>query len=145
MEAAFELIKPPEVVYKPTDWQLADFEAWDSSKPYSADWSEMGCFKTTSTIWFGETKLGLKNALIITSKNGKGAYFDSVPLAVEGWKIYNMTLKGMEEYISSDIQVPVDANEILQTIKLGMHNEPWIVLIHYDCFSPRHSKNYDIL
>jgi len=129
-------------VYEPQAWQLEDI-ARLTEKPYSANWSEMGCYKTTTALWLMQ-ELAAKNALIITSKNGKGTYFDAFPKALPGWKLYNVTLGKCMEVISQDFQVEVEFKALVEQIQMGWHNEPFALLIHYDCFSPRHSKKYGI-
>jgi len=85
--------------------------------------------------------------LVITSKNGKGAYFDAVPKSVEGWRIFNVNLKGATEYFAGepDFNPSVDLDELLDTLRQGANREPWLVLVHYDCFIERHNKNHGIL
>lgn len=129
-------------MYHPTPWQLDDL-AQIASRDYSANWSEMGTYKTTTLLWLLQERKA-KNALIITSKNGKGTYFDGVPKALPGWKLYNVGLSKTTHVLDQHSQPEINLDELLDTIKMGWHTEPVILLIHYDCFSPRHSKKYKI-
>lgn len=140
--AIVETFGSVEQTYHPRDWQLEEIKRM-AARPHSADWSEMGCYKTTTALWLAKAKKA-KSVLIITSKNGKGTYFDAVPKSLPGWTMYNVTLKKTTLVLSHDFQVEVDLDEVLEKLRYKWHSEPTIVLIHYDCFSPRHSKKYKI-
>ena len=71
-EVLFEPVIKTEP-YKPRVWQEADLR-FLAPMPYSANWSQMGCFKTSTLLWLLQKKR-VRKALIITSKVGKGAYF----------------------------------------------------------------------
>jgi len=137
-----ETLAPDTASYEPQPWQLEDITKM-AKMPYSANWSEMGCFKTTTALWLMQ-EMGAKNALIITSKNGKGTYFDAFPKSLPGWKLFNVTLGKTTEVITQDFQIETSLKDLVEQIRLGWHNEPIALLIHYDCFSPTHSKKYGI-
>lgn len=137
-----DLLEPTET-YTPTDWQLADIERMSRSSA-TADWSEMGCFKTTTALWLAERRK-VRNVLVVTSKMGKGTYFDAIPKALAGWKTYNVNLKQTTLFKDTLWQPEVNLDELLLTTQMGMHSEPWIFLVHYDCFQDRHEHKYGIL
>src|SRR5262245_23628785 len=82
------------------NWQLDDLD-YMADKEYSANWSEMGCYKTTTVEWLIERKRLQDEALlaergnefkvlIITTKSGKGTYFQTIPDVLPGWTTYNV-------------------------------------------------------
>lgn len=119
--------------YDTTSWQERDLR-YLSPMPYSANWSQMGCFKTSTGLWLLQKKR-VKNALIITSKVGKGAYFsDFYRCLPESWELYNLNIHDMTQRIN-EFEKDVDLNYTLSMIKMGAHNAPMIVLAHYDVFT----------
>lgn len=133
--------------YDSTEWQEEDLsthlaKTFDSTTGYYADWSEMGCYKTTSGIWLAERvieSLGELNftprLLIVTSRNGKGTYYDGIPktLALKNWRFFDVNVGGVTERIN-DIVVNKweigDFVDYVQTVKT-----PHVVLAHYHCFT----------
>lgn len=129
--------------YTSTEWQEEDIGRYlESGAEYSADWSEMGCYKTTSGIWRAErtiARLGKLNftprLLIITSRNGKGTYYDAIPktLELKGWRFFDFTKNGVTERISD---IVVDQWEFSEFTDLAEKiKEPHVVLAHYHCFT----------
>ena len=89
-------IEVKQDAYESTDWQEEDLENLVKLEA-SANWSEMGCYKTTSGIWLAERKiasLGKLNftprLLIVTSRNGKGTYYDALPKTLQLKGQYSM-------------------------------------------------------
>lgn len=123
-------------------WQLEDLQ-YLMELPYSANWSEMGCYKTTSVEWLIEAKRRLDDALvkergkefkvlIVTTKSGKGTYFQTVPDVLRGWTTYNVATDKVA-LILGDVELkmpklPLDATK------------PTIVVTHYNVFSNRTRK-----
>src|SRR5687767_9374073 len=56
-----------------------------------ANWSGMGCYKTTSALWLAE-RLECKNILVITSKTGKVPYMIAAPKSVPKYRIKNVEI-----------------------------------------------------
>ena len=92
--------------YDSTDWQEEDL-AQLVDKEGSANWSEMGCYKTTTGLWLAKRRvasLGTTDftpaVLIVTSRAGKGTYYDAMPktLASEGWRFFDVTVNGAVSY-----------------------------------------------
>ena len=119
--------------YKARPWQEADLR-YLGPMPYSANWSQMGCYKTSTGLWLLQKKR-VKNALIITSKVGKGAYFsDFYRCLPESWQLYNMGIHEVAQRIE-DFEIETTHDELFYTIKSGRHNNPIVVLAHYDVFT----------
>jgi SNF2 family DNA or RNA helicase len=141
MSVLFEPLVNKDLKYEQEQWQSRDLN-YLGPMPYSANWSSMGCFKTSTGLWLLERKQ-VKNALIITSKVGKGAYFsDFYRCLPEKWKLYNigiheaaLKINGFEEKIDLDL--------LLATIKRRHHSYPIVLLAHYDMFTNRANKTKD--
>ena len=125
--------------YKPRVWQERDLN-YLGPMPYSANWSQMGCFKTSTGLWLLERKK-VKNALIITSKVGKGAYFsDFYRCLPETWELYNIGINTATLRIGS-YEKKVRLDDILTTIQTRKHNNPMVLLVHYDVLTTRANTN----
>src|SRR6185295_3446581 len=117
----------------PAPWQAEDLESY-KDLDNSADWSQMGCFKTSSALWRIEKKLGyLTNpaVLVITTASGKGAYFRDIPKTIgERWQIINYKADGFY-LILNGMQIKIGkAKGLAPTIEF-----PHIVVTHYPLFS----------
>lgn len=133
MTVLFEPLVNGDLSYERTDWQDKDLR-YLSPMPYSANWSQMGCFKTSTGLWLLEKKR-IRNALIITSKVGKGAYFsDFYKCLPESWELYNLNIHDAVKRIE-DYEEPITVNELLTTVRGGFHSNPVVVLAHYDVFT----------
>src|SRR3954470_10375588 len=79
----------------------------------SANWSDMGAYKTSTVLWWLEEKFR-KNVfvadtngeitparqrvkapkiLIVTTRSGKGTYWKLTPIIESGWELYNLSRK----------------------------------------------------
>ncbi len=120
-------------------WQDRDLN-FLAPMPYSANWGQMGTFKTSTGLWLLEKKK-VKNALIITSKVGKGAYFsDFYKCLPHSWELYNVNIKNSTRRIE-DYEYEVELPDVLAEIKAGFHNQPRVLLLHYDCLTTRANEN----
>lgn len=132
--------------YEITEWQLEDqLNYGDLDK--SADWSDMGCFKTSSALWGLLKKLDdIENprVLIVTTKSGKGAYFRDVPICMQDsdreWVTYNVDATGKTEVLINKSLVKYQKMFALPV----QRTMPVIVISHYQCFS-RRSKSWRLL
>jgi len=145
MEGFFIPVK--EEGYNSTDWQEEDLathlaKEFDAVGGHYADWSEMGCYKTTSGIWLAERvieKLGEINftprLLIVTSRNGKGTYYDAIPktLALKGWKFFDINVNGVTERLNDLIINKWEISDWCDYIQ--EEKTPHVVLAHYHCFT----------
>lgn len=129
------LVRPTIEVepYTPRDWQEKDLR-FLAPMPFSANWSQMGCFKTSTLLWLLQKK-GMRSTLLITSKMGKGAYFsDFYRCLPEEWELYNLQIHSVTER-KGDFERKADLDELLYRIKSGDHENPIVVLAHYDVFT----------
>ena len=122
--------------YSKADFQLEDLDNLVERKA-SANWSEMGCYKTTSALWLAQQRFekeGIKNPalLIVTSKNGKGTYFDAIPKTLPGWEFVNVHVKKVTKVELGQFEFEIDGREFA---KLVLGEKPTVVLAHYHCFT----------
>jgi len=125
--------------YPQETWQTRDLN-YLAPMPYSANWGQMGTFKTSTGLWLLERKK-VRNAIIITSKVGKGAFFsDFYKCLPEAWELYNVELHKVALRIE-DFEKPVEFDDLLNTVKAGRHKHPIVLLIHYDCLSNKANES----
>lgn len=118
-------------VIEAPEWQLKDLD-YLASKPYSANWSEMGCYKTSTCLWLAMRKVaGIKNPaiLIITTPGGKGTYFDMVPEILPDYTLFNVGTQGISIVLPGGKQVKLQ-KELPDRIDV-----PHIILTHYQVFA----------
>lgn len=131
--------------YSSPDWQeydIAEFIYKLPAQPYSANWSEMGAFKTTTGLWLMEKVLAHNyidqgNVLIVTTKSGKGTYWDAIPKTLSGeWRVFNVGTR-IAELVHLGLDVKLTANLDLDDFvpKLIQPNKKQIVVAHYNCFT----------
>ena len=122
--------------YTPEPWQLEDID-YMCDRPYSANWSEMGTYKTSTGLWLAEKvtqevqRAERPHVLLVTSKGGKGTFFDAVPKCLPGWSFYNLETQRAQEVALGELW-EVDPAEALEPHKF---RSPIVVLTHYDVFS----------
>lgn len=122
--------------YSKADFQLEDLDRL-AEQSASANWSEMGCYKTTSALWLAQIRFqqeGIKNPalLIVTSKNGKGTYFDAIPKTLPGWTFLNIHTQKVTQVELGQFEFDIDGKKFAQLV-LG--ETPTVVLAHYHCFT----------
>jgi SNF2 family DNA or RNA helicase len=141
MNAGLSFIPVEAPKYESTEWQEEDL-AHLVEREWSANWSEMGCYKTTTGLWLAERRIkGLGSIdftpclLIVTSRAGKGTYYDAIPktLAPQGWRTFDVNVNGVHEreheLITGKWEIG-DFYEMRKEIK-----QPHIILAHYHCFT----------
>jgi len=114
-----------------------------------ANWDEMGCFKTSTVLWWLEEKFKHKayevdsdgvaeqtvvsekapKVLVITTRSGKGTYWLLTPQVHPNWELFNIQRKKVTLVID-DMELPVDE------IPLN-GNHPMLFVAHYDVFTER--------
>ena len=128
------------VVDGPEWWQIDDIENCCNHE-FSANWSQMGCKKTSTGLWLAQRQIKHIQAtdgtvqehpaiLIITSRTGKGTFFQLAPHILEGYTILSMNSDGL--YILRDgqeVKIP-GVTEMPKTFAF-----PAVVITHYDLFS----------
>lgn len=122
--------------YQKADFQLEDLEGL-AEQSASANWSEMGCYKTTSALWLAQDRfnnLGTENPalLIVTSKNGKGTYFDAIPKTLGDWVFLNVHTQKITKVELGKFEFDIDGAEFA---RLVLGPTPTVVLAHYHCFT----------
>lgn len=125
--------------YSPSDWQEEDLTHL-TSQDYSANWSEMGCRKTTTGLWLMDRRVKqltgiVPIVLIVTSKSGKGTYFDAIPKSVEGYQVYDIDSTGADEvqFVGKEMfRFSLKPAEFFN--KVSKSEQPVILLSHYHIF-----------
>jgi SNF2 family DNA or RNA helicase len=123
--------------FVPAPWQLEDL-AKLYERNYSANWSEMGCFKTSSIIWLADKQLydaGIENPsiLIITTPSGKGTYYEAIFGMMYSLN-YNYTL--LDVNTRGVFLVLPGGKKVRAGDKLADKiNVPHIILSHYHVFT----------
>lgn len=105
----------------------------------SANWSEMGAMKTSTAEWLWESKLKhIPNprVLVVTSKTGKGTYYESLPEVLPEWDTYTV---GPRKF-----QIVIGGKPVRFDVKLPtpLHFRPVVVLAHYHCFTHKACQPY---
>lgn len=133
------LKKKPSGKFKMDDIQREDIARLVEDKS-TADWSEMGCYKTTTAEWLWHAKLKhIPNprVLVISTKNGKGPYYESLHECIPEWDVFTIDRKKVRPVIGPNV-VPYD-------VKLPdpLYFRPVVVLAHYHCFVDRACVPYE--
>jgi SNF2 family DNA or RNA helicase len=121
--------------FTPAEFQLEDMDHL-VGRDWSANWSEMGCYKTSTVLWLIEQwaeRLGVENprVLIITTRSGKGTYFKHVPLQLPDFEVFNLQATSCKLVLEGH-EFPVGVPE---TVK-----HPSVFVAHYNVFSRRKKK-----
>ena len=114
------------------DWQMEDINKLSDLPSYSANWSEMGCYKTSTALWLAARKVqGVKNPaiLFVTTAGGKGTYFDMVPELLPDYTLFNVGTQGINIVLPGGKQVKLQ-KELPERIDV-----PHIILTHYQVFA----------
>lgn len=121
--------------YEMRDWQKEDID-FLADREFSANWSSMGVFKTSTGLWLIDRKIEESgNVLIVTTKSGKGAYFDSIPKCwnSQEWKVFNVGTRNVEALmLPSEIRVGIDLDEFVTFMQTPDSGK--CVIAHYNCF-----------
>lgn len=130
----------PESGLKTPFWQMQDLD-YLKTRDWSANFSEMGCFKTSTGLWLAKDKTRDKTnpgVLIVTTRSGKGEYFKLAPLIFKGWTIFNVTTTGIYVYIEGrEVKLPK-----LKFLPKKI-DVPHVVLTHYHVFSRSNKGRYE--
>lgn len=120
--------------FKPTDWQLTDIDKLEGLQT-SANWSEMGCYKTSTVLWLAQRQVeSLKpkpefpSIMIITTPSGKGTYYEAVPQVLPGYTLIDVTTAGAFLINDKNERVKIDDN-LPEQIEV-----PHVILTHYHVF-----------
>lgn len=145
------------------DWQTIDIihllrhhdrriqEVKDEEPTYApgvANWSEMGCYKTSTGLWLAENLINeavarrtldgpkiptgeFPSILIITSKGGKGTFLEAIPELLPEYTIINVETQALFYYKDGHM-LKLDKSVKFVPEKFGM---PTICLAHYPIFA----------
>ena len=124
------LKKRPSGKFKVHDFQREDIDIL-GERDSSANWSEMGAMKTTTAEWLWERKtkhIPNPRVLVITTKTGKGTYFESLAEVLPEWTAYTVDTKGAKLVLGNTPVVKVKLPDPL-------YFRPVVVVAHYHCFT----------
>src|SRR5262245_53327607 len=95
----------------------------------------MGCFKTSTGAWLIDRKVGPDaNVLIVTTKSGKGPWFDIIPRCLgDEWRVFNIGTKKVEEVLIDDLRVEADIDDL--TKRLVKRKGRTLIMAHYHVFA----------
>lgn len=132
--ATLEFSKDKTEQFFPRDWQQHDLDFLEALD-YSANWSSMGCFKTSTGAWLIDRKVGPDaNVLIVTTKSGKGPWFDIIPRCLgDEWRVFNVGTKKVDEVILDDLRVESDVDDLITLLKKRKGRT--LVMAHYHVFA----------
>ena len=123
-------------IAKKRDFQVEDLEQL-IPRDWSANFSEMGCYKTTTCLWLVAEKLShitKPRVLIITTKSGKGTYFKWIPELLPGWTLLNVN--------ANRVNLVLDGIELKYRLARDSSN-PLVCVAHYNVFTKRKKKKDD--
>ena len=116
----------------PADWQREDIARLIEADR-SANWSDMGCYKTSSALWMTDYVMKQKEIehpaiLVITTRSGKGAFFRDIPKTTEGYTVFNVDNTKVKIVLPGGKQIKIQ-KELADEIEM-----PHIVVTHYHVF-----------
>lgn len=125
----------------PEDWQRRDIENL-MNHPFSANWSQMGCKKTSTGLWLIQRTMieaGIEKPaiLIITSKSGKGTFYQLAPHILEGYQLLTITAQGLA-VVRDGKEIPIPKWKNVPKA----FDFPAIVLTNYELFSRSNDGKY---
>jgi len=127
------LLKPkPTGKFQMRDFQKDDIAYLSDIPDGSANWSEMGSFKTSTAEWLLENKtkhIANPRVLVITTKTGKGPYLESLWEVLREWDVFTVSTTKTQLVLGSKV-TPWNVH-----LPNPLYNRPVIVLAHYNCFT----------
>jgi hypothetical protein len=132
-------VRKPVLKPKPTgkfiqrDFQREDLAFLGEISGGSANWSEMGSFKTSTCEWLIEQKTKhVRNprVLVITTKTGKGPYLESLWEILRDWDVYVATVNKGYQFVVGSRVTPWSMG-----LPNPLYMRPVVVLAHYHCFT----------
>jgi len=121
----------PTGKFKQREFQREDI-AYMSTMDGSANWSEMGSFKTSTAEWLAELKtkhIPNPRVLIITTKTGKGPYLESLWEVLPEWEVFTVSTTKYQ-WVRGGKTAPWDVK-----LPNPLEKRPVVVLAHYNCFT----------
>jgi len=139
--------QPPEL-QPPEPWQEVDIEYAVNERfandENAANWSEMGCKKTTTGLWAIKQYLediGTENPniLIVSTRSGKGTFFQWCPEILEGWTVIDVDTRGLRILRDGKLLKIPKLTEF-PTEGFAM---PTVVISHYHVFSKSNHGKFE--
>jgi hypothetical protein len=131
-------VRKPLIKAKPSgkfvkrSFQMEDISYMSEIPHGSANWSEMGSFKTSTAEWLWELKtkhIPNPRVLVISTKTGKGPYLESIWETLPEWDIFTVSTTKTQLVLGSKV-TPWDVQ-----LPNPLHMRPVVVLAHYNCFT----------
>lgn len=133
---AVTINKPSNAKFKIEPWQLEDLAhlatRHNEGNKGTANWSEMGTYKTSTLLWLIQRMTESKKApsvLIVTTPSGKGTYYEAVPALLPGWTLLDINTRGVFYVLPGGKRVKMGDRP---TKKIDF---PHVILSHYHCFA----------
>ena len=132
------------IVYK--DFKKAAFQITDlaeyEDKNASANWSEMGTWKTTTALWLIQQKKA-KKVLVVTTRTGKVTYMQCAPSILTEHELINVQSKGFEEPTSDTVLYLAHYNLFTDRSKIRqeLHKIKWDMVILDEAHRIKNPKN----
>jgi hypothetical protein len=125
--------KPKTGKFKQQTFQTEDI-GFLADLDHSANWSEMGAMKTTTAEWLWQLKtkhIPNPRVLVVTTKAGKGTYFESLGEVLPDWDVFTVDTRGAKLVLGSR-PIPFRCD-----LPDPLHFRPVVVIAHYHCFTNR--------
>lgn len=121
----------------------ADVASWPNIG--TANWSEMGCFKTSTGLWLADgimRERQVKNPaiLIVTSKAGKGTFFEAIPEVLPEYTIINIETQSIGLFKNGQLlKLPKEHKFVPKSFSF-----PVVCLAHYNIFSRSNYGQFEV-
>ena len=126
-------------------WQVVDiFHLLQYEGKGTANWSEMGAYKTSTGLWYIDRKLrevpGLTKPaiLIVSSKSGKGTFLEAIPEILPEYTLLSIETQGLSLYLNGQMLKIKGLKYMPEEFDF-----PCICLAHYDIFSRSNRGKYE--
>jgi SNF2 family DNA or RNA helicase len=116
----------------PAPFQIEDLTKLGDLE-HSSNWSEMGCYKTSTALWLMEywakkDNIEVPKFLVVTTRSGKGTYFQLTPKVHPDWELYNVQRQKLRLVLDdAEFDTPFPKNG----------TRPKLFIAHYDVFTKR--------
>jgi SNF2 family DNA or RNA helicase len=120
---------------EPAPFQFEDMDVLED-RVWSCNWSEMGCYKTSTVLWMiprwaARLNIEKPKVLIITTRSGKGTYFKHVPDLLPQYDLFNLTVNECRLImLGQDFPVPFNPE----------YGAASVFVAHYNVFSRRKAR-----
>jgi SNF2 family DNA or RNA helicase len=121
---------------EPAEFQIEDMQHLED-RDWSANWSEMGCFKTSTVLWLiprWARRLEVENPqiLIITTRSGKGTFWRHGPIQLPEYELFNLN--------TGKVKMVMEGHEFDIGGLPNDYSQPRIFVAHYNIFTRRKKK-----